>query len=274
MLNIVAFWGVGIMPGLMRQMGRGLALSCLVGAIAACQPAAETPEQTTETPDTPTTEQPTTQPETVTEAPTPDPSPAPTEPTPSAPANVQAQPKPVPPLPPECNNPQTQMAMNQCAQAEYEQADVQLNNAYQALKGSLGPQKTDQLVAAEQAWLDFRDAYCDFVQSQFAGGSIQPTVYYGCLTQLTRDRTDELQQTKGATVSYQAADQELNAVYQQLQGLLSPAEQEMLTDAQLAWIDYRDLHCAFEGGDTDACLAQVTETRVSQLREQLDSRSL
>jgi uncharacterized protein YecT (DUF1311 family) len=182
--------------------------------------------------------------------------------------------QPIPPLPAECNNPQTQTAMNECAQAEYDQADTRLNNVYQSVKASVGPDKTNQLIAAEQAWLEFRDAYCEFVQTQYAGGSIQPTVYYGCLTQLTQDRLAALEQTKGASVSYQAADQQLNAVYQDLQGYLSPQEQELLTDAQLAWIDYRDAHCAFEGGDSNTCLAQVTDTRVQQLRQQLDVRSM
>jgi uncharacterized protein YecT (DUF1311 family) len=164
--------------------------------------------------------------------------------------------------------------MNTCAQAEYAQADAALNNAYQAVKASVGPQKVDQLVTAEQAWLDYRDAYCDFVQAQYAGGSIQPMVYSGCLTQLTRDRTAELAQSKGATTSYEAADQALNSVYQDLQNYLSAEDQALLTDAQLAWLDYRDAHCAFEVGDSNACLAQVTETRTQQLQQQLDTRSL
>ena len=164
--------------------------------------------------------------------------------------------------------------MNRCAQAEFEQADSQLNRAYQALRGTVDAQKAEQLLVAEQAWLSFRDAYCDFVQMQFAGGSMQPMVYDGCMTQLTRNRTAELQQTKNASVSWDAADQALNDVYQDLQSFLTPEEQSRLTDAQLAWIDYRDLHCAFAAGDTDGCLAQVTETQTMQLREQLDTRSL
>ena len=278
MLNIVASW-VSNMPGVLQKISLGVAASLWIGAIAACQPNTDTTEQPTiaPTPSTESTEAPdpngaaSTPPETTATTP------APTAPPAQANAPEQAAPpaaKPVPPLPAECNNPQTQTAMNNCAQAEYDQVDTRVNNVYQSVKASVGPEKTNQLIAAEQAWLDFRDAYCDFVQTQYAGGSIQPTVYYGCLTQLTSDRIAALEQTKGGAASYQAEDQELNAVYQDLQGYLSPQEQELLTDAQLAWIDYRDAHCTFESGDTNACLAQVTDTQVQQLRQQLDVRSM
>ncbi|MGF1461166.1 MAG: lysozyme inhibitor LprI family protein, partial [Leptolyngbyaceae cyanobacterium] len=194
------------------------------------------------------------------------------EPEATAPATAP-EPKPVPSLPEGCTNPETQTMMNTCAQAEYEQADVKLNNAYQSVKASVNAQKADQLITAEQAWLTFRDSYCDFVQSQFAGGSLQPTIYYTCMTQLTNDRTAVLQQTASSGGSFESADQALNTVYQDLQGGLSADEQAQLTDAQLAWLDYRDAHCAFEGGATDACMAQVTSIRVEQLQQQIENNA-
>ncbi len=164
--------------------------------------------------------------------------------------------------------------MNQCAKAEYEQADTRLNNAYQDVKASVSTAKASELMDAEDAWITFRDAYCNFVQAQYEGGSIQPMVYFGCLTQLTKNRTGALEQTTRASMSYEAADQELNSVYQDLQSYLSPADKELLTDAQLAWLDYRDAHCAFETEDLNTCLAKVTETQVNELKQQLDTRSL
>ena len=225
------------MTGVIQKIGLGLAASLCLGAIAACQPTSPTA----------TPPEPAPEPEAPDPAETEDQAVEPTEPTaPAAPPTaaspdtttaVAPEPQPIPPLPPECNSPDTQLAMNLCAQAEYDQADTELNNAYQSVKAPLGGQKTDQLITAEQAWIDYRDTYCDFVQAQFAGGSIQPTVYYGCLTQLTDNRTAVLQQSKSASMGYDAADQALNSVYQSLQGYLSPAEQEQLTNAQLAWID-------------------------------------
>ncbi|MEO1297763.1 MAG: lysozyme inhibitor LprI family protein [Cyanobacteria bacterium J06636_16] len=277
------------MQGRSRNVCLGLVLGCLMGAIAACRNPSETVQQPVSTPEP--TEQPTTpsedsQPQTPTPedpstpdstaTPTPDvPTTSPNTATPSNEESATSQAEsPVPPLPAECSNPQTQTDMNRCAEAEYAQADATLNSSYQALQSTLSEQKSDQLLSAEQAWIAYRDVNCDFVQTQFEGGSIQPTVYFGCLTQLTQARTAELEQTKRASIGFEDADDELNTVYQDLQAYLSPEEQALLTDAQLEWITYRDAHCDFEEGDMDACLAQVTETRVNQLQEQLSNRSL
>lgn len=162
--------------------------------------------------------------------------------------------------------------MNRCAQAEYAQVDAELNQQYQAVKSSLSAEQQERLVTAGRAWITFRDANCEFVQMQFAGGSIQPMVYLGCLTQLTQDRIDELA-ALSPTLSYEAADQQLNQVYQEIQALLPAPEQEQLTTAQLAWLEYRDLHCAVTGS-TNLCLALLTEFRTQQLQNQLDARSL
>ncbi|MDB9529188.1 lysozyme inhibitor LprI family protein [Oscillatoria sp. CS-180] len=263
------------MQGVTRRIGLGLAVGLCLGAIAACQQTTDTAEQPGVSPE-PVPEQ-TTPPEpSAAQSPEeiPEETTSPTASESTTTGQAAPEPEPVPPLPAECSEPQTQALMNQCAKAEYDQADVQLNNAYQAVKASLSEQKEDQLIAAERAWIAYRDAYCEFVQSQFEGGSIQPTIYYSCMERLTSDRTAELQQNKGAAISYEAADEELNAVYQELQTYLDAADQDQLTDAQLAWIDYRNAHCAFESGDDSACLAQVTATRVEQLQEQVESRSL
>lgn len=266
----------------LQKICLGLTLGCLVSVVWACQNTSDTAQQPAPDP----AEQPTTPPENVAsqtpaEEPTPSSEPTETQPTNTAPATPtpeestpQITDTPVPPLPAECSNPQTQNDMNRCAEVEYEQADAKLNNAYKVVQATLEGPQSEQLVAAEQAWIAYRDIYCDFVQTQFAGGSIQPTVYYGCLTQLTSDRTAELEQSKSTAMGYEEADQELNIVYQDLQSYLTPEEQGLLTDAQLEWINYRDSHCAFDSGDMNTCLAQVTETRVKQLREQLDTRSL
>jgi uncharacterized protein YecT (DUF1311 family) len=164
--------------------------------------------------------------------------------------------------------------MNQCAQAEYAQSDTRLNNVYQTVKAQVSSERADQLVAAEQAWIAYRDAYCNFVQAQFAGGSMQPMIYSGCMTQVTSDRINALQGAASAPQSYEAADADLNAVYQDLQSKLTPEQSDLLVTAQTAWIDYRDLHCAFAQEDTNTCLARITAAQAAQLKGQLESRSL
>jgi uncharacterized protein YecT (DUF1311 family) len=175
------------------------------------------------------------------------------------------------PLPAECSNPTNQATMNRCAQAEYAQVDAELNQRYQAVRSNLSADQQDRLVTAGRAWIEFRDANCEFVQMQFEGGSIQPMVYLGCLTQLSQDRIDELAGVSPA-FSYKAADQQLNQVYQEIQAVLPEPEQEQLTTAQLAWLEYRDLQCAVDGS-SNACLALLTEFRTGQLQNQLEARS-
>ncbi len=161
--------------------------------------------------------------------------------------------------------------MTRCAQAEYTQVDDALNQQYQAVKNTLSANKQDTFVAAGRAWIEFRDANCEFAKMQFEGGSIQPMIYLGCLTQLTEDRMDELAAVS-PSLGYGAADRQLNQVYQEIQPVLSDLEQEQLTTAQLAWIDYRDLHCAVTGS-TESCLALLTELRTQYLQNQLEARS-
>ena len=256
-----------------QTLRQGLALGLLMGAIAACQPAiAPNDSSGPETVPDSTTEQPESS-ESQAETPTPTTSDT-TAPADKPSAQAPAKAQPIPPLPAKCNNAQTQTAMNICAQGEYEQADTRLNNVYQAVKASVSAEKANQLITAEEAWLTYRDRYCDFVAAQYAGGTMEPLVYSGCMTGLTQDRTAVLEQTAPTPQGFATADQELNAVYQDLQDVLSPDDQEQLIDAQLAWLDYRDAHCVFETGNTNTCLAQLTTLQTQRLEDQLEQRSL
>lgn len=78
-----------------------------------------------------------------------------------------------------------------------------------------------------------------------------------------------------AGLSYQNADKKLNQVYQQVRSKLQGANREKLTEAQLAWIKFRDGNCAFartevEGGSMEpmifsGCLADITKKRTASL---------
>lgn len=81
-----------------------------------------------------------------------------------------------------------------------------------------------------------------------------------------------------AQEQYDEVDTKLNRVYQDWKEQLSPAAQEKLTDAALAWIDYRDAHCTFavreaiDGTGYSAylndCLTRLTEARTAELEYQ------
>lgn len=82
---------------------------------------------------------------------------------------------------------------------------------------------------------------------------------------------------------YKAADATLNRVYQQLVAMLDAAEKAQLKQAQTAWIKYRDANCEFVGDQYKGgsirpmiyglCLADVTQNRTVELRDQIKDRS-
>jgi uncharacterized protein YecT (DUF1311 family) len=89
---------------------------------------------------------------------------------------------------------QTQNGRDVCADAADKKADAALNAAYKEiirrLKGDAAATKL--LIAAQKAWIAYRDAECDFSSSAIAGGSIYPMVYSLCLEAATEERTKEL----------------------------------------------------------------------------------
>jgi uncharacterized protein YecT (DUF1311 family) len=88
---------------------------------------------------------------------------------------------------------QTQMEMNECAVLEYQAADAALNAQWANAKSHMdGSGLGDVLLDAQRKWIAFRDAACAAEAAPYAGGSIQPLIYYSCATRLTRARTQDL----------------------------------------------------------------------------------
>jgi uncharacterized protein YecT (DUF1311 family) len=93
---------------------------------------------------------------------------------------------------PNCNNPQTQSQMNICASIAYQNADRKLNQVYRQLLPKLSAARKQKLIAAQQAWIKFRDSSCEFERSAYEGGSIAPMIYGFCLADVTEQRTKDL----------------------------------------------------------------------------------
>ena len=90
----------------------------------------------------------------------------------------------------DCVSPQTQQLMNACAANEYKAADKELNIAWKSAKSfadAIG--QGDELLAAQRAWLTYRDAACAVHASPYEGGSLQPLIKANCLSRITKDRT-------------------------------------------------------------------------------------
>ena len=94
-----------------------------------------------------------------------------------------------------CNSPRaTQYDLNVCAGASLKRSDVEMNTLYGRIRLRLkdDPDTLKRLVAAQRAWLAFRDAECGFASGAESGGSIYPMVYSNCLEGLTRKRIGDL----------------------------------------------------------------------------------
>lgn len=102
----------------------------------------------------------------------------------------------------DCANPVTQMEMNQCAYDDWETADADLNTAYQRAMALMTQWDSDLPAAekggaealkdAQRAWITFRDKACEAEGYAMKGGSAEPLLVYGCMRQLTEDRTGQL----------------------------------------------------------------------------------
>jgi uncharacterized protein YecT (DUF1311 family) len=94
----------------------------------------------------------------------------------------------------DCNNAVSQNDMNTCADKDYRAADAALNRTWRDTIKGMDAHTLDLLRKAQRAWIQFRDAECTYQSAENEGGSIYPMVYAGCLTRLTKLRTQQLKQ--------------------------------------------------------------------------------
>lgn len=87
----------------------------------------------------------------------------------------------------------SQAELNECYGNAYKKADAQLNVLYQRITGRLKDDKatTRLLIAAQRAWVTFRDAECNFSASRVSGGTAFGMIQAICLTKLTDKRIDD-----------------------------------------------------------------------------------
>jgi uncharacterized protein YecT (DUF1311 family) len=95
-----------------------------------------------------------------------------------------------------CANATTQTAMNECAGKAYVRADAAMNRQWQrvyARAKASGATYAASVLAAQRAWLKFRDAECKAEGDAYAGGSMQPMVAQQCLATVSEARAKQLQ---------------------------------------------------------------------------------
>jgi uncharacterized protein YecT (DUF1311 family) len=124
------------------------------------------------------------------------------------PPQQSTQPPPAKPQP--CANANTQVESNECFAKLYEAVDAQLNVEYNkvvaAMKKNLAQAQHDnaaaqithqetaltKLLAAQRAWLTYRDVNCDSVKFQYEGGTIQPMIWSQCMADTSQQRITTL----------------------------------------------------------------------------------
>lgn len=103
----------------------------------------------------------------------------------------------------DCTAPQTQADMTICASRDYDAADKALNTEYQSVRKILTERDSSAsddadkgaakaLLAAQRAWIAYRDANCEAVGYQARGGTLEPMLVASCLADMSRKRAEEL----------------------------------------------------------------------------------
>lgn len=100
-----------------------------------------------------------------------------------------------------CGEAETQVEMNWCAGQDFQEADLLLNAQWARTVEAMHRRDGEEadaphfasLLAAQRAWIAFRDAHCASEGLLYRGGSIAPLVVSTCKTDLTRQRIMQLQ---------------------------------------------------------------------------------
>jgi uncharacterized protein YecT (DUF1311 family) len=89
---------------------------------------------------------------------------------------------------------QTQAEMNATAREHFARADADLNKTYQAVLKKLPDAESKQkLKEAQRAWIASRNAEATRAADEVRGGSMAPTLRYEIMTELTRERINQLE---------------------------------------------------------------------------------
>jgi len=101
-----------------------------------------------------------------------------------------------------CANPSTQTEMTFCAYDSFRRADEALNAQWKIalvfnkkvdrddpVPGPRDIRYADALLAAQRAWIAYRDAQCAVEGQAMRGGTGEPMIVYNCKAAMTRERT-------------------------------------------------------------------------------------
>jgi uncharacterized protein YecT (DUF1311 family) len=87
------------------------------------------------------------------------------------------------------------LEMHECIGKELELQDARLNRAYRVLRSEVSQERRRQLTGVQRAWLQYRDANCDFYADP-AGGTAASLSAHACVLRMTAERAVELENLK------------------------------------------------------------------------------
>ena len=88
---------------------------------------------------------------------------------------------------------QTQMEMNQQASTNYKKTDAKMALIYKKVqKETLSDMDKKLLLDAQRTWIKYKEAHCKSASASYVGASIQPLIYFNCLTEITKERIKQL----------------------------------------------------------------------------------
>ncbi len=93
---------------------------------------------------------------------------------------------------PDCQNRDTQQAMDECIGRAMKASDQALNETYRALLAKVSKSGAGQLRKTQRAWLGWRDAQCEFNTMATNGGTIHSSMYALCIDELTQEQSRRL----------------------------------------------------------------------------------
>ena len=103
----------------------------------------------------------------------------------------------------DCANASSTPEINHCAKLELDEAERELNQAYQKLVKQLSQPDTEtdnftelrqSLKEAQRAWTKFREMDCDTQFLLYGSGTMRTVAYLGCMRERAEQRTKELNQ--------------------------------------------------------------------------------
>ena len=99
-----------------------------------------------------------------------------------------------------------QTTMNICSHLQFQKVDGVLNEVWPVILKHMEQvdkaskdffpeyaNGANKLLQAQRAWIRFRDAHCETVGAQYAGGSIRPLIQNLCKEELTGNRIEQLE---------------------------------------------------------------------------------